>query len=62
MKAKVNEDLCNGCGPCEEVCPEVFKVVENLARVQVDPVPPEVAQSCRQAAENCPTEAITIED
>jgi len=62
MKARVNNDLCTGCGPCEEVCPEVFQVQGNVAVVIADPVPPKAEETCREAMENCPTEAITMEE
>jgi ferredoxin len=61
MKAKINEALCSGCGPCEETCPAVFEIDGSVARVKVDRVPLEAEESCREAMENCPTEAITIE-
>jgi ferredoxin len=62
MKAKVNPELCNGTGICEQTCPEVFVLEKGLSTVKVDKVPPDAEQSCREAVENCPTEAITIED
>jgi len=62
MKAKVDEELCTGCGPCEEICPEVFKIEGGVSVVQVDTVPPEVEESCREAMEQCPTGAISIEE
>lgn len=62
MKAKVNEELCTGCGPCEEICPEVFKIEEGVSKAQVDTVPAEAEDSCREAMEECPTDAISIEE
>lgn len=62
MKAKVYPELCTGCGPCEEVCPEVFEVVDNLARVKVATVPPSAEDACRQAAESCPENAIAVDE
>ena len=62
MKAKVDADLCCGCGPCEETCPEVFRVEGDVAVVIVDEVPAQAQESCRQAKEKCPTEAISIEE
>jgi len=62
MKAKVDENLCCACGPCEEICPQVFKVGTDVAKVIVDVVPPEAEDCCREAMENCPTAAITIEE
>ena len=61
MKVKVDEDLCAGCGPCEDVCPEVFEVVDDMAKVKVDVVPPELEEKCREAVESCPSEALIIE-
>jgi len=61
MKARVDEDLCCGCGPCEEICPEVFEIVDGIAKVKVDPVPADIEDKAEQAKENCPTEAISIE-
>ena len=62
MKAHVNEELCTGCGPCEEICPEVFKIEDDLSHVQTNLVPSDAEESCREAMEECPTDAISIED
>jgi ferredoxin len=63
MKAKIDPDLCTGCGPCVDICPEVFELDDSgLAIVIVEEVPSDVEESCREAAENCPTEAISIEE
>ena len=63
MKAIVDVELCTGCGLCEETCPEVFKLdSEDIAEVIADPVAAEDEDTCRQAAEDCPTEAITLEE
>ncbi len=63
MKAKVDKNACVGCGLCEGICPEVFKMNdENIAEVIADPVPDDAQASCREAAESCPAEAISVED
>jgi ferredoxin len=64
MKARVDPDTCTGCGACVDTCPEVFELPEgsDVARVKVDPVPPEAEAPCREAAEGCPVEAISIEE
>jgi ferredoxin len=62
MKATVNEELCTGCGPCEDICPEVFKIEDGVSKVQVDTVPLSAVDTCREAMENCPTEAISIDE
>ena len=62
MKAVVLKDRCNGCGPCVDLCPEVFEFGDDdLAQVKVDVVPVEAEATCREAAANCPVDAIQIE-
>lgn len=63
MKVKVDEDLCLGCGICEGLAPDVFSLAnEPFAEVLVDPVPEEFQDAVREAAEECPEEAISIEE
>ncbi len=62
MKAVVDQDLCSGCELCTETCPEVFEMKNDTAGTKVEVVPPEAEETCRQAAEECPVEAITIEE
>ncbi len=62
MKAIVDEETCIGCGLCAETCPEVFEMVDDKARAKVEEVPEEAAETCREAAEDCPVEAIQVED
>ncbi len=62
MKAIVDAENCTGCGLCVETCPEVFKMSdEEVAVVIADPVPAEAAETCQTAVDDCPTEAISIE-
>ena len=62
MKAVVDANLCRGTGLCENTCPEVFRLSdEGISQVKTDTVPPEAENKCRQAAEGCPTGAISIE-
>ena len=60
MKVKVDEDVCIGSMSCETTCPEVFKVIGGISRVQVDVVPKDAEGRCREAVENCPVSAIKI--
>jgi len=62
MRATVNQQTCNGRGLCEELCPEVFSLqTDNKAMVIVDEVPAALADTCENAADSCPEEAITTE-
>jgi ferredoxin len=61
MKAIVNKDTCIGCELCVESCPEVFVMDGNVAKAKVDEVPAEFESACREAAKDCPVEAISIE-
>ena len=62
MRVKVDEETCIGCGLCAESCPEVFEMVDDKARAKADEVPEEFVDTCREAAEDCPVEAIQVED
>ena len=62
MKVAIDKDLCTGCGLCCDECPVVFDFDGDTAAVKVERVAADAEESCRDAAEQCPTEAITIEE
>ncbi len=62
MRAVVDEESCIGCGLCGETCPELFEMVDDKAAVKADEVPEDNVETCREAAEDCPVEAIQLED
>ncbi len=63
MKAKVDRDACIGCELCVTICPEVFEMdEEQIAIVIANPVPSDVEDAAREAEDNCPTAAISIEE
>jgi ferredoxin len=62
MRVKVDEEACIGCGLCAETCSEVFDMNDDKARVRADEDPENVLESCKEAAENCPVEAIHMEE
>ena len=63
LKVQV-EAFCVGCGLCVEACPEVFELPEgaDVARVKVAEVPEGAEDACREAAADCPVEAIHIKE
>ena len=63
MKVRIDPTLCNGCGPCIDICPEVFELDQDgIAIVKVNQIPVDLEEACREAADSCPTEAIAIEE
>ena len=61
MKASV-DDNCTACGLCVDTCPEVFEMDDDIAVVKVKDVPADSEETCREAAENCPVNAIHLEE
>ena len=61
MKATVDQDTCTGCGLCVDTCSEVFEMADDIVKVIADPVPAEAEETCKQAADDCPVEAIKVE-
>ena len=61
MKATVDQQTCTGCGLCPEICPEVFELDDSgKAFAKVESVPPAVENSCQEAADGCPVNAISV--
>ena len=61
MKVTVDQETCIGCGLCAETCPEVFEMNDDKAAAKMEDVPAELADSCQEAADECPVEAIKVE-
>lgn len=58
-KVKVLKDVCIGCGACQAICSDVYKIEDDgLAKVIVDEVPENLEEDAMDALENCPTSAI----
>lgn len=63
MKAAVDKDLCISCGLCIQTCPDVFDWGDDdKAEAIDDEVPEQFEDEVREAAEGCPTDAISVED
>ncbi|MFH1364962.1 MAG: ferredoxin [archaeon] len=51
---KINKKACIGCGSCEAICPEVFKMNKGKAEV----ISKKDLPCVKEAAESCPVDAI----
>ena len=52
---KINKKVCIGCGSCATVCPEVFEMDEDKAKVKAQKKIPCV----KEAIDSCPVSAIS---
>ena len=62
MKASVDKELCTGYELCVSGCPDVFVMDADAAKAKVDVVPDGAEECVQQAAEDCPSSAIKVED
>ena len=62
MKVSINKEDCVGCGLCVDDCPDVFEMQEDVAAVKVEKVPENLVNAVKEAAENCPVDAIIISE
>lgn len=61
-KVYIDEEECIGCGSCEEICTEVFKVNEDTEKAEVikpDKGPEDLIE---EATTTCPVECIHWEE
>ncbi|MDH5449897.1 MAG: 4Fe-4S binding protein [Candidatus Bathyarchaeota archaeon] len=57
VEVKVDEEKCDGCGSCVDVCPvEVLEIVEEKSKVKN----PDECLACRACEVQCPNTSIEI--
>ena len=56
MKVKVDMEKCIGCGVCESICPQVFKMKDGKAIVKAQ----KDLACVKEADEACPVDAIEV--
>ena len=61
MKCGIDSDLCTACGLCSDSIPEIFQLDDDTAKVIKPEIPVEMEEAVRDAASDCPVEAIIIE-
>ena len=54
----IDYDLCIGCGHCEEVCPQVFKLGDDQKSAVIGPDKCGTC-NCQDAIDTCPVQAIS---
>ncbi len=59
VKPKVDFDKCIGCGLCVSICPKVFEMKDDMKAHVIDPKGCDSCD-CKEAAESCPTDAISL--
>lgn len=63
MKSFVNQESCIACGLCVSTCENIYHFNEDgKAETSGETIPAEYEEDCRNAAENCPTLAIEIDE
>ncbi len=63
MKVRVDPSICAGFSACLGVCPEVFELHDDgYAVARITDVPPELEDTVRLAASQCPSGAIICSD
>lgn len=62
MKAYVDQDLCIGCGLCASIAPDVFQMnADGKAEAYAEVTEDQLAD-VHDAMDQCPVEAISIEE
>ncbi len=63
MRVRVDRDSCEANAVCAGLVPEVFAVDdEDILHINVDEVPPALADAVRLAVRRCPKAALSVQD
>lgn len=60
MNPQVDQDLCISCGLCIEIAPDVFAFDDDMVSHVIAAPTPENESDVQEAADSCPTGAITV--
>jgi ferredoxin len=55
----VDQDKCIGCGLCTSICPDVFEIGSN-GKSHVKNAKACAKCNCKEAADSCPVQAISL--
>ena len=63
MKIVVDRSKCSSIGLCEATAPDIFEIgPDGGLNILLDEIPEGRRVELEQACENCPTQALSIED
>jgi len=63
VEIRIDQELCQGHLQCVFLAPELFAEGDDgRARVRCDLVPAKLAEAAREAATNCPEQAIRVRE
>ncbi len=63
MRIVVDRNLCSSIGLCEATASDIFEIgADGALHILVDDIPETRRVDLEQACENCPTQALSIED
>jgi ferredoxin len=61
-KVYIDQEECIGCGTCEEICPEVFRLNTTTDKAEVINASAAPENKIEEAIESCPVECIHWEE
>jgi ferredoxin len=63
MRVVVDRTKCSSIGLCEATAPDIFQIgPDGALAILIDDIPADRRIDLEQACENCPTQALSIED
>jgi len=63
MKAVVDRSKCSSIGLCEATAPDIFEIgADGSLTILIEDISDDRRVDLEQACENCPTQALSIED
>ena len=63
MRIVVDRDRCSSIGLCEATAPDIFQIgPDGALTILIEDVSADRRTDLEQACENCPTQALSIED
>ncbi|MCB1292418.1 ferredoxin [Mycolicibacterium sp.] len=63
MKIVVDRTKCSSIGLCEATAPDIFEIgADGALTILMDEIPADRRDDLESACENCPTQALSIEE